>query len=96
MTIKNSWIELSVSVPNEFIDIISEFFFQSGVSSIQNIERENQKTTLITYLKNSKNIDKKIQKINYWLSDQFSEENILIFQTDSFILNKTDELSDKD
>ena len=77
MTIKNSWIELSVSVPNEFIDIISEFFFQSGVSSIQNIERENQKTTLITYLKNSKNIDKKIQKINYWLSDQFSEENIL-------------------
>ena len=77
MTIKNSWVELSISVPNEFIDIISEFFFQSGVSSIQNIERENQKTTLITYLKNSKNIDKKIQKINYWLSDQFSEENIL-------------------
>jgi len=74
---KNFWIELSISVPNEFVDLISEFFFQSGVSSIQNIETNDKETTLITYLKNKNNIEKKIKIINDWLSQNSFEENIL-------------------
>ena len=77
METKNFWIELSISVPNEFVDLISEFFFQSGVSSIQNIETNDKETTLITYLKNKNNIEKKIKKINDWLSQNSFEENIL-------------------
>ena len=86
MGIKKSWIEIRISVPNEFIDLISEFFFQCGVSSIQNIETEDQKTILITYLKNEKNIDKTIEGINHWLSSNFLKVNILstknIIETD--------------
>lgn len=77
METKNFWIELSISVPNEFVDLISEFFFQSGVSSIQNIETNDKETTLITYLKNKNNIEKKIKIINDWLSQNSFEENIL-------------------
>lgn len=77
METKNFWIELSISVPNEFVDLISEFFFQSGVSSIQNIEINDKETTLITYLENKNNIEKKIKKINDWLSQNSFEENIL-------------------
>ena len=77
METKNLWIELIISVPNEFVDLISEFFFQSGVSSIQNIETNDKETTLITYLKNKNNIEKKIKIINDWLSQNSFEENIL-------------------
>ena len=73
METKNFWIELSISVPNEFVDLISEFFFQSGVSSIQNIETNDKETTLITYLKNKNNIEKKIKIINDWLSQNSFE-----------------------
>ncbi|MED5579236.1 MAG: hypothetical protein VX794_04320 [Nitrospinota bacterium] len=40
---KNSWLELSINVPNEYVDLISELFFRYGVSAIQNVEKKKKK-----------------------------------------------------
>ena len=86
METKNSWLELSINVPNKFVDLISEIFFVYGVSSIQNIEIKKEKTTLITYFENENSENLKIREINNLLSSYPFEGNVLsikkIFETD--------------
>ena len=86
METKNSWLELSINVPNKFVALISEIFFIYGVSSIQNIETKKEKTTLITYFKNKNSENVKIKEINDLLSEYPFEGNILstkkILETD--------------